>query len=286
MKESYSLYQSIKLLIGLIKDLFAKTPSLFLACIMLIYLLMDIYISKGFSIIFLIGIFILLTSLCIYIKTNKISDTTLSFILGILTVYSIDWEKANSKLFIALYTIYIIIIFYCYAIRLTIKQESILVQAACKINLENYKETYKKLKKLSLTSTDYNMLSILDRCEVIRYLAFRRVNIEEYKESIKVIEIIKCACQIDLMKCCEIYYSMFIYCKNQNNIPLAVGKMIDKVTTLAISYEEFFNIFKETKYIISNETVTFDRYLEIIQNMSIRGYGYKDIISKLKKEEL
>lgn len=287
MKERSSLYQSTKLLIGLIKDLLAKVPSLFFALAFIVYFIIDTFISSDKLIMLLIGIIILIISLCMYIKTNKISDTTLSFILGILTMYSIDWGKADYKLFIGLYIMYIILLFSCHSIKLGMKQENILKQAAYKIDPNIYNETYTKLKALSMTSTNYNILSIINRCEVMRYLAFRKVDVAEYKDSIRVIELIHCICQMELMKSCEIYYSMFMYCKNHHknydNIPKSVERMIDKVTILSISYEEFFDIFKETKYILINGKLDFDDYLISIEQVAIAGYGCKEIIDNFKK---
>ena len=286
MKERSSLYQSIKLLMGLIKDLLAKVPSLFFVLAFIAYFIIDIFISSNELIMLLIGIIILIISLCMYIKTNKISDTTLSFVLGILTMYSIEWEKADYKLFIGLYIMYIMLLFSCHSIKLGMKQENILKQAAYKIDPNIYNETYAKLKALSMTSTNYNILSIISRCEVMRYLAFRKVDVTEYKDSIRVIELIHCVCQMELMKCCEIYYSMFMYCKNSyenyENIPKAVERMIDKVTIISISYEEFFDIFKETKYLLIKGELGFDSYLMLIEKLAIKGYGSKDIIDNLK----
>lgn len=52
-----------------------------------------------------------------------LSETTLSFVLGILTIYSINWEEANITLFVILYLVYIVVVFYISAIRLAAKQE-------------------------------------------------------------------------------------------------------------------------------------------------------------------
>lgn len=111
--------------------------------------------------------------------------------------------------------------------------------------MDDYKQVYKRIKKISQTDTKFHQLSIIDRSEIIRYLAFRQVIIGEYEEAINVIELIKNVCQISLLDCCEIYYSFYTYCKNKQepspNIPKEVERMFDKVTTLSVSYFEFFS---------------------------------------------
>ncbi len=290
MKKSKSISEAVKALGSLIQTLFKKMPALFLVVIYLIDLAIRSYQSAGFSNVYLISIIILFVSICIYITSKSFAETTLSFILGILTVYSIDWEKANFTLFVILYLAYIIFVFYAYSIRLSAKQESILIQAACKLDMDDYKGVYKRIKKISQTDKKFHQLSIIDRSEIIRYLAFRQVIIGEYEEAINVIELIKNVCQISLLDCCEIYYSFYTYCKNKQeppaNIPKEVERMFDKVTTLSVSYFEFFNIFKNTKRILVESKMTYDKYLVEIKMLSFKGYSDNDIIEILKEKYL
>ena len=290
MEKSKSLSEALKALGSLIQTLFKKMPALFLADVYVIDLAIRSYQTAGFSNIYLVSIIILFVSICIYITSKSFAETTLSFILGILTVYSIDWGTANFTLFIILYLAYIIFVFYAYSIRLSAKQESILIQAACKLDMDDYKNVYKRIKKISQTNTRFHQLSIIDRSEIIRYLAFRQVIIGEYEEAINVIELIKNVCQISLSDCCEIYYSFFTYCKNKDRVPTNISKeverMFDKVTTLSVSYYEFFNIFKNTKRILVESKLTYEDYLVKIKMLSFKGYSDNDIIEILKEEYL
>lgn len=273
-----------------VQTLFKEMPVLFLVLIYMIDLVVRSYLSEGFSKIYLLGFLILAISIGIYVSTKSFSETTLSFILGVLTIYSIDWEKANFTLFMILYLAYVVIAFYISVIRLAIKQESILTQAACKLDMDDFKNVYKRIKKISQKSTKYNQLSIIEKSEVIRYLSFRHVIIGEYEEAIKVVELLKAVCQIDLIYCCEIYYGFYTYCYNKSPIPpnisREVEKMFDRVTTLSISYSDFFDIFSQTKRILVEEKVTYDQYLLKIKLLSLKGYSSLDIIEIMKHEYL
>ena len=239
MKKSKSLFEAISALKAVTQTLFKKMPVLFLVVIYLVDLGIRSYLSAGWSTTYLLGLLILIISIGIYVSTKSFSETTLSFVLGILTIYSIDWENANITLFLVLYLAYIVVTFYISSIRLAAKQESILTQAACKLDMDDYKNVYKRLKNISQKSTKYGQLSILDKSEIIRYLAFRQVIIGEYEEAINMIELIKSVCQAEIVPCCEIYYGFYTYCYNQKptppNISKEVEKMFDKVTTLTIS---------------------------------------------------
>lgn len=112
MKKSRSLFEAFRALKNLVQVLFKKMPVLFLVLIYLVDLGIRSYLSEGFSTTYLLGLLILLISIGIYVSTKSFSETTLSFVLGVLTIYSIDWEKANITLFVILYLAYIVIVFY------------------------------------------------------------------------------------------------------------------------------------------------------------------------------
>lgn len=290
MKKSNSFYEALTALKDVTQTLFKKMPVLFLVLIYLIDLGIRSYLSAGWSTTYILGGLILLISIGLYISTKSFAETTLSFILGILTIYSIDWETANFTLFIILYLAYIVIVFYISAIRLSAKQESILSQAACKLDIDNHKEVYKRIKEISQKPSRHNQLSILDKSEVIRYLSFRQVIIGEYEEAINVIELIKGVCQIELIPCCEIYYGFYSYCYNKRptppNISKEVEKMFDKVTTLTISYSDFFDVFLQTKRILVEDKLSFDKYLLEIKLLALKGYSGLDISELLKSKYL
>lgn len=290
MNKSKSLFEAITALKDVTQTLFKKMPVLFLVLVYLIDLGIRSYLSAGWSTTYLLGLLILLISIGIYVSTKSFSETTLSFVLGILTIYSINWEEANITLFVILYLVYIVVVFYISAIRLAAKQENILIQAACKLDMSDYKNVYKRLKGISQKSTKHNQLSILDKSEVIRYLAFRQVIIGEYEEAINLIELIKSVCQAEIIPCCEIYYGFYTYCNNKKptppNISREVERMFDKVTTLTISYLEFFEVFSETKRILVEEKLNFDKYLLEIKLMALEGYSGSDISEIMREKYL
>ena len=62
--------------------------------------------------------------------------------------------------------------------------------------------------------------------------------------------------------------------------------MFDKVTTLTISYLEFFEVFSETKRILVEEKLNFDKYLLEIKLMALEGYSGSDISEIMREKYL
>lgn len=146
MGKSKSLFEAISALKAVTETLLKKMPVLFLVVVYLADLGIRSYLSAGWSTTYLLGVLIFIISIGIYINTKSFSETTLSFVLGILTIYSIDWKKTNITLFVSLYLAYIVVTFLISSIRLAANQESILIQAACKMDIDKYKDVYDRLK--------------------------------------------------------------------------------------------------------------------------------------------
>ena len=62
--------------------------------------------------------------------------------------------------------------------------------------------------------------------------------------------------------------------------------MFDKVTTLTMSYTEFFDVFPATKRILVEGKLTFEKYLLEIRELSLKGYSSEDIIDLMKTKYL
>lgn len=111
MKKNNSLLAALSALKVVTQTLFKKMPVLFLVVVYLVDLGIRGYLAAGFSTTYLLGMLILTLSIGIYVSTRSFSETTLSFVLGMLTIYSIDWKKENISLFIILYLAYIVVTF-------------------------------------------------------------------------------------------------------------------------------------------------------------------------------
>ncbi|RXE58022.1 hypothetical protein [Acetivibrio mesophilus] len=288
MNATKSLGHVLKAFANVVKDLFYKNPVLFLVLVYLSDLGIRSYIEAGYSKILLLDIIILVVSIGIYISTKSISQTTLSFILGLLTVYTIDWEKSSITLFMILYITYFIIIFFIGSVRLSAKQETILIQATNKLadlsDNRDYKHVFKRLKKISLVNTKSSQLTIIEKSEVIRYLAFRQVAIGEYEDAINTVELIKTVCQIDLGKSCELYYSLYTFSKNKlstNNHSKEVINILDRILTIPMPHEEFFNIFRQTKKLLFQDKINLNDYFIKIKLLAIDGFDEDEIIGEL-----
>ncbi len=280
-----SLKDSLKALSNLTKDLLRKMPVLFWGFIWGLFWLITEFFQTTQHKHFILCLLILIVSIGIYVKNKSISETMLTFMLGILTVFTIDWEKADFVLFIVFYLVFSLLIFVIGSISLASRKETILIQAANSLsNNFNYDEVYKQLNEVFDKSTSNNQLGPIERAEVIRYLSFRKVSIDQIGEALESIEIIKTVYQIDLSKACEFFYALYMLSSNylhDTNPSKKTINLFDKILTVALAPEQFLEVFMRTKKIIISGKLNFDIYIEKIKRFANDGLDSAEIIEQM-----
>lgn len=282
-----SLKDSLKALVNVIKYLFRKMPVLFFGFIWAGYWLITEFSTTVQHKQFVLCLLILVVSIGIYVKNRSISETMLTFMIGTLTVFTIDWEKADFVLFIVFYLVFSLLIFIIGSIWSASQKETILIQAANSLsNNFNYDLIIKQLNEIFDKSTPNNLLDPIERAEVLRFLSFRKIEIAQMEEALKSIEVIKTVYQIDLIKACGLFYSLYIFSQNYlhvSNPSKNTINLFDTILTVALPPEQFFEIFMKTKKIIISGEIGFSTYIEKVRKMANDGLDSIEIIEEILK---
>lgn len=282
-----SLEKSIKALSNVIRDIFRKIPYLFFVVAWSIYRIVNEYFNTVEHKQFILCLLIFVVSVGIYAKNKSISETMLTFMIGVLTVFTIDWEEADFRLFMFFYLVFNLMIFVIGSINLAVKKDNILIQAANSLcNEFNYDEIHRRLNKIFDRSTPNNQLAPIERAEVIRFLAFRRIDIDDMLKALSSIEIIKTVWEIDLSKACGVFYTLYVFSYNHfphKNASKNTIELFNKILTIALPPEQFFELFLKTKKKIISGEMDFETYIKKIKELAINGMDSCEIIEELTK---
>ncbi|GIM30041.1 hypothetical protein CPJCM30710_27070 [Clostridium polyendosporum] len=282
-----SLEKSIRALSNVIRDIFRKIPYLFFVVAWSIYRIVNEYFNTVGHKQFILCLLIFVVSVGIYAKNKNISETMLTFMIGVLTVFTIDWEEADFRLFMLFYLVFNLMIFVIGSINLAVKKDNILIQAANSLcNDSNYDEIHRKLNKIFDKSTPNNQLAPIERAEAIRFLAFRRVDIDDMLKALSSIEIIKTVWEIDLNKACNVFYILYVFSYNHfphKNPSKNTIELFNKILTISLPPEQFFELFLKTKKKIISDEMDFDTYIKKIKELAINGMDSCEIIEELRK---
>jgi len=225
-------------------------------------------------------------SILIYFRNKSLTETYLSLFLGLLTVFSITWDVNGAIIFtVALFSFYLIILFLS-SIKLSSDLETILTQAANFISENNgHAAIYKRLRKIAEQSTHFRQLQLIERAESVRFLVFIRVPIDNFIESIEIIESIKVIYQIHLSEALMYYKNNYLLSIALYGRPSKVAD-IEKIHTrynqLSLTPSDFMEIFNYSYSSIIKKTYSIDSYFDKFKNLVDMGYDKNRIIDNLK----
>lgn len=266
-------------LVNLMGTMFRQHPIIFLTFIGIIGYATFWFTTSSNKMTFFLCILISLVSIVLYSKTNNYAETLMSFMIGVLTIFTINWDSINSKIFIAFYIGINIFLFFISSIKVATKVETELTIASSFIDNLNFKATYQRLDAICKIPTTYNLISNLDKAEIIKYLSYMKLPIENMKEAINNIETIKVVLRLTLEESCNFFRAIyFIQIRALTSFTVTNFLDIIMAKRLPITPNELMNIVDQTKKILISKKINILEYLDKIEELTLNGLSDEEII--------
>lgn len=275
-----SLNQVLIELKNVTKRLFETNKWMYLFIMYILYLIVTAFKNSETGMVFILCLIISFISMIIYAKSKSYSETALSLILGLFTVFSTQWNSKLFVLFISFYTVFNLITFMISAISLAAKKETIILQASLKYRDNDQKNVYKQLDKIASCSSDSNQLGIIARAESIRFLSYRKLDVEYLEDALYVIEMIKTVQQCELSEALTLFYNLYTLDVIGNDNPFSKVRMIrmfDEVVVLPVSHDEFYLLFNKCKKLVLQGELTFFELMKSIKRHIYNGLDVDEI---------
>lgn len=276
-KNTSSLLSALK---NVLSRFYHQHPTFTFSIVVILGLLLYTFINNGERLAFFLCLLISIMSIIIYSKRGNYGETVLSFMLGILTVFSIDWDKnkTGAIIFTAFYVCVNVILLFITSIKLYVEKEKHLTSASIFIDNNNQKMVYAQLDNICQKVTKHNALGTIEKSEAIRYLSYMKLSVVEIKEALNVIELIKVVFEMNIKESCSFFYSLLLIqypSKNMNGIERKLDFILNK--RLPLSPNELSRILIATKSSVISGTITFSDYLDYIEECVIKGYTLEEI---------
>ncbi len=277
-----SLSNVMKSLGNVVGDLFRGHPIIFLAFVGILTYGIIQYVQTSSQMTFGLCVLISFVSVLIYIRNQNYAETILSFTLGILTIFTIEWKPDTSVLFIGFYVTLNVVIFFLSTIKLAMKVETQLKTAASFIDLKNHDEVYKVLNKTSKVDTKLGILGPLDKAILIKEMAFIKVPIEEMPKAIEHIELIHVAFQLDLESASDFYRNLY-FIKRRSVDTFDINTMLDLIVSkrIPLTFSEVLTVLDKTKKVLIKSEMSIVSYLDSIEKSVYEGEDIDGIVDQI-----
>lgn len=268
-----SLYNTARVFLSLLKTMYKNMPLLMIVFTSLIIYLATKLSSNTTTMVGILSAVIIISSICIYVKSNNYGEAVLALSAGLFTVYTVEWTPLLFMGFIIVWILFTVIVFFISSVRIASRIESILLDAA--ISLPSREKTDKEMmKKLEVISNSVknSMLMPDERAEILRLLCFRKIEIDKMQTALNWVNLYYGITKIPYMDLASFVSEVI------KNTTLYTDITIDNVfdyiyvgmRETPVSPLEYIDIFKKTRHILASTKSTI-LYFQTLNDFFLSG---------------
>ncbi len=241
------------------------------------------------SLQWMIGLVVLLVlffSFLIYASTQNYGESALALVAGLLTAYTVDWTVGKFTAFVFAWAGLSLGALLLSSVRIAAKVEEIIVDAANVIGDGDRKELRKRLEAIS-KKAETKMLGPVERAELIRLFAFRRLPIESMVYALRATEVMTVitGANHDIVGAFVIdVYKIF-----KSDPGPRFNNLLDRIyahmRASSVSPSEFIEAFRDSRFVaLSSDNSPEEYFHKLIEALS-RGVSPNEIGEYLRNAE-
>ena len=282
-----SLSDVMRAFVIVLGDLLRKHPSFFFISILIFGFVVYFLFGSDEGIVVFLCVLISLTSFILYMYKDSYTEAFLTFFLGILTVFTIEWDGSKTVIFLISYLLLNMIMFIGGSIKLSTKVESILKRAATYESKNNVDAQYRILRSIADTPTNYHQIGTVERSEIIHFMCLLKVPTRKLHTAINKIESIKVLTRSDLTDSLDLYKTLYMIAKrlfeNETDIEQYVQRHLDNIFRLTLTPNEIMMFLNKTRKYLIQRSVEVNDYYEFISRCRNRGLSDDEIAAEMER---
>lgn len=165
-----SFFQVLKATKNVITTLAVKHPAFFVAFLMLAGWFIFALGRTETTMVAMLCVVITVVSIITFIKTRDFGQTSLTFVIGLFTVFSVTW---NRELWVSFYVGFNLFVLIISSTGIAAEVQSILTQDASFSGKPDFNRVYRKLDCIVRGRADHQP-GVVERSQIVRFLCFRK----------------------------------------------------------------------------------------------------------------
>jgi len=280
-----SLNDSVKSLGAVIKSLYEMAPALVVVAALLAFAVISVTLLWTPLMIGTASLLVVLVSLCIFAVRGNFGEALLSLVGGLLTVFAFEWTPARYIAFSTAWVGFALAAILIASVKLAAQVEDIYRQASLHLSeaVEGHTALEKQLREIG-ASKSLKMLGPIERAEVIRVLAFRRMPVDLIEPCLHAVETLSVITKCDI-KSIAIFLADFFLSFSPDNTGEAqrfVDILYGVVKDAPVSPEDFFTAFAGSRRLLLSDKIQPIVFLEGLRDCLAAGIAPSDVCDELR----
>lgn len=279
-----SLNESFKALLATIKAAYDLAPMAVVAGALLTIGIVWATLHSAPLMMGTAALLVLLVSLCIFAARGNFGEAMLSLIGGLITIFAFEWTPGRYIAFMTAWTGFAFTALLISSVKLAAKAEEVYRMASLRLasRPEDHTVIEKQLRRIG-SSTTLKMLGPIERAEIIRVLAFRKLPIELFEPCLNAVEtlsvITKCR-----IKTIAIFVADFLLSfapDSDADARRLVDTLNDVIKDVPVAPEEFFASFESSRRLLVSQVISPIEFLDGLRDCLTSGVSPDDMYSEM-----
>lgn len=264
-------------LVGVVKSLYLINPILVIFTGGFFLYLFSLFTTSPEITVLLLCFLVFILTIIQYTINHRYAESSLSFLLGMLTVFTIEWTDYRAWIFVVFYVCLSVFMLLITSVKISSEVEVYLIDAAYLLDKNKTKQKAVVLNKMIKQSKTNGRISLLEKAIATYQLIYFNVDESKLPQAFIDIEIIKVIYRLDFENSLEFYkiinqiclrtenrlgvdeFLDFIHKKRLTFLPLQIKEIIIATSNAVISIgiTDYFNVLKDCneKYLTKEETI-------------------------------
>lgn len=234
---------------------------------------------------------VVIVSLCIFASRGNFGEAMLSLVGGLLTIFAFEWTPVRYLAFMTVWIGFAFAAVLISSVKLAAKAEEIYRMASLRLadTPEDHKTIENQLRRIG-SSTKLKILGPIERAEIIRVLAFRKLPIKLFAPCLSAVETLSVITKCDIKEI-SIFLADFLLSFSPDSDAEArrlVNKLYDVIKDVPVPPEDFFVAFKLSRRLLVSQTIQPIEFLEGLRDCLTFGISpndvYDEFITRFKRK--
>jgi len=223
-------------------------------------------------------------SVAIYGRKGDFGDAALGLAAGIFAAFAVNWDVSKFFVFEFLWLAFGLYVLLATSIRLAGRAEVIYVHAAQAMGSDDVDGVGRRLRAIGRDSA-VPSLGPIERAEVLRYFAFRRMPLEAMMENLKSVAMLAAITGVDHTRMASYVSDMWTMLgqRQASNNDAVRDRMFVAIRDSSTSPEEFLSAFHHSRRLVLAEGVNAEFYLRALIQATTGGVPGSEMYDHLKQ---
>lgn len=212
-----SLRDSWSSLVGVVKALYIINPILVILTGGFFLWLFNLFTGSPEITVLLLSFLIFTLTLIQYSISKKYAESSLSFMLGMLTVFTIEWTDYRAWIFVSFYVLLNVFMLLIASVKASSEVEVYLIDAAYLLDKINTKEKASSLDRMIKKSKTNGRISLREKAIATYQLIYFNVDEIKLPQAFIDLEIIKVLYRLSFEEALDLYKSLYLICFLEDN---------------------------------------------------------------------